>query len=366
MCTLKIIPPHRAKSLKLKFHREQIVSTKHIFVTSDGDYVDESNSNSDSNNTNNNDEKKQTYDSYAIILHQDGIEMAKLRLEEKAIEEEEYQNYQKRKRQQHISASSDNNNHDADLIQEMTEQGVLSQEQKEYIMENFGSEARTDPKLLQQFEEQKKTFIEKKNRENIGVHDSFGETAKERQSRIRMVEIQEQKRKLVEGLKLPARKGKHRFPRLDELHKWSEVGKDDGQYFVIMRKYSIGHRKRRVTSLMRSINNYMDNKRQRIILRENRNVSWKGVVGLVLGIFSFLLSILIGQFWNESNGLGSRKKIRTSTGNANYANSVRRKHVNHLNAQGPPLVSKHFPSRKNTSGNKGPMKPKAYGGYVAK
>jgi len=90
---------------------------------------------------------------------------------------------------------------------------------------------------------------------------------------------------------------------------------------------------------MRSITNYADGKRDALIIREIRNVAWQGIIGIIFGMFSFLLCLLIGQFWEPEDRRTTRSNV--------YANSVRKKHVNHLNSMGPPTVPKHFPSGAN-------------------
>ena len=106
--------------------------------------------------------------------------------------------------------------------------------------------------------------------------------------------------------------------------------------------------------------NYMEGKKERLVIRENRNVAWQGILGLILGMFSFLLCLLIGQFWEPVE----TKKYRAP---GTHANSIRRKHVDHLTAQGPPRVPKHFPSSNANSSTRmrsNISRPKAYGGYV--
>ena len=82
-------------------------------------------------------------------------------------------------------------------------------------------------------------------------------------------------------------------------------------------------------------------------------VMWPGVI--TTGLFSFLLALLIGQFSDPVERFNMRSAV--------FANSVRKKHVDHLNARGPPIVPKKFPS--STNRTQRPIRQKAYGGYVA-
>merc|ERR1711862_1063563 len=47
------------------------------------------------------------------------------------------------------------------------------------------------------------------------------------------------------------------------------------------------------------INAYTKGRRSNVIIRESRPVKWQGLVLLILGIFSFVLCLLLGQFAEE-------------------------------------------------------------------
>lgn len=86
----------------------------------------------------------------------------------------------------------------------------------------------------------------------------------------------------------------------------------EGQYRLIMKLHQLGQSKRRVRTILTKIESYIKRRRQSLLVKEHGAPSWQGVLGIVLGIVGFLLTILIGQFWEEDDrpppgGPGARR-----------------------------------------------------------
>jgi len=78
-----------------------------------------------------------------------------------------------------------------------------------------------------------------------------------------------------------------------------EPNESTGEYKVDMRMFNRGQTRRSASTMATRINAYTRNRRHKLVLRENRNVPWQGVVMIVVGILSAVLSLLLGQLWEE-------------------------------------------------------------------
>lgn len=148
-------------------------------------------------------------------------------------------------------------------------------------MEQYGSAAMTDPDLRQKFEEQ----------------------------------IEAHKQKLVDDLQ-KERKGnqsKTNMPSLEAMNDYAVV-QGMGEYLLTIRKFNIGETRRRVGPLISRVNNFANGKRERLVLRENRSISAVGVVIIVFSVFSLLVSLLFGQFWERKRTFGQASRCKVSTG----------------------------------------------------
>lgn len=263
MCTLMIIPPARAKSLTLKFDREQIVSSKTFKVDINGDM--------DSNGV----------DSYGIVLNQYG--------KDAAVEGFEIQREAMKRKSE-------------EATQRLTQREIqLGMEQE-------------NAKLKGQFDSQRRA---------AQLHELNARNMKQGKQRDR----------------------RHDLPKLDGLKDYA-TREADGQYMLTMRKYNVADKRRRVSSLSNKINMYAAGTKDKLVIRENRNAKWQGILGIIFGVFSFLLSMLLGQFAEpkkKTRGPGARSKINTTA----YSSSGR--------VASMPRRSPHQTQRTT--------KPKAYGGY---
>ena len=90
---------------------------------------------------------------------------------------------------------------------------------------------------------------------------------------------------------------------------------EDGQYRLVLRKFRMGQSKRRVRTILSKIDGYIKRRRTQLIVKENSPPAWQGILGIVLGLMGFLLTLLIGQLWDElpptAAGPGARRETRS-------------------------------------------------------
>lgn len=84
----------------------------------------------------------------------------------------------------------------------------------------------------------------------------------------------------------------------------------DGQYRLIMRLFQIPQSRRRVSTMIHRVESYIKKRRQSLLVKENAVPSWQGILLLVIGILGFLLTLLLGQFWDEREHPHQRKHRR--------------------------------------------------------
>lgn len=115
------------------------------------------------------------------------------------------------------------------------------------------------------------------------------------------------------------------------------------EYILHLRDFNIGHTRRLARTIVSKINAYVKGRRSSVIIRESRPVPWQGLVLLITGIFSTVLCLLIGQFWEESDPTkdGSYKK--------RMAEIKRRKEMEQLQRRNQAMRQMKRPIR-NTSG----------------
>lgn len=82
------------------------------------------------------------------------------------------------------------------------------------------------------------------------------------------------------------------------------------EFIIHPRVFNLGQTRRLARTSVAQINAWTKRRRAHCIVRESRPVAWQGLVLLILGIFSFVLCLLIGQFWEEYDPtkVGSYKK----------------------------------------------------------
>ena len=98
------------------------------------------------------------------------------------------------------------------------------------------------------------------------------------------------------------------------------------EYILHTRDFNIGQTRRLARTAVSKINAYTKGRRTNFVLRESRPVAWQGLVLLILGIFSFVLCLLLGQFYEDSDPTkdGSYRKRMAELKKRNEAMQKRR------------------------------------------
>jgi hypothetical protein len=104
---------------------------------------------------------------------------------------------------------------------------------------------------------------------------------------------------------------------------------EDGGLFVLyMRQFGLKQSRVRIRSMINKIESYIKKRRQKLIVKESVNLPWQGILCLVFGLLGIMLTLLIGQFWEEApkrtGGPGTR---RTSERKSTSTSSARPKFV---------------------------------------
>jgi len=174
-----------------------------------------------------------------------------------------------------------------------TKVDTMTEEQLE-VMKKYGTAAFTDPDLREQLLKHKTEIVEE-------AVDPVREEPKRQQQVLN-----------------------YDLPNLEALEPYA-TNLGSGEYLLVMRKYNVEHRRRRVTSLINKINLYASGKKNALTIRENRNVVWQAILGMIFGVFSLMFALLLGQYSepekkrNKTRGPGSR---RTMGGNPSRSTTM--------------------------------------------
>ncbi len=86
------------------------------------------------------------------------------------------------------------------------------------------------------------------------------------------------------------------------------VKDQEGQYRLTMSHFGNFQTRRRVRTMIQKVLSYTKRRRQKVLIKESRSPSWQGIVMVVLGVIGTLLSILLGQIWDEDDPSQRSKK----------------------------------------------------------
>ena len=86
---------------------------------------------------------------------------------------------------------------------------------------------------------------------------------------------------------------------------------ENDMYSMHFRHFTLSQTRTRVRSNINKVESYIKKRRQKLLLKESATLPWQGILCLVFGLVGFLLTILIGQFFDEEprrqGGPGARR-----------------------------------------------------------
>ncbi|CAB9499653.1 expressed unknown protein [Seminavis robusta] len=95
---------------------------------------------------------------------------------------------------------------------------------------------------------------------------------------------------------------------LTTIERFMEKGSEENTLTIIIRKFNIGQSRRRVKTTVQKIDSYIKRRRHKLTIKENVPPAWQGILLLVVGIFGLLLTVLIGQFWDDDSSHLPKKR----------------------------------------------------------
>jgi hypothetical protein len=107
-----------------------------------------------------------------------------------------------------------------------------------------------------------------------------------------------------------------------QVQQFLSKNEDDGGLHVLyMRQFGLTQSRVRIRSMINKIESYIKKRRQKLTLKESVSLPWQGILCLVFGLLGIMLTLLIGQFWEEApkrtGGPGTRRASeRKSTSSA--------------------------------------------------
>lgn len=97
---------------------------------------------------------------------------------------------------------------------------------------------------------------------------------------------------------------------------------EDGQtevWALHMRKFGLSQSRTRIRSMVNKVESYMKRRRQKLLVKESAPLPWQGLLFLIFGLLGLMLTLLIGQFWDEpprkQGGPGVRRSSAATTSN---------------------------------------------------
>lgn len=87
------------------------------------------------------------------------------------------------------------------------------------------------------------------------------------------------------------------------------LNEDEGMYSLHFRHFTLSQSRMRIRSNINKVDSYIRKRRQKLLIKESATLPWQGILCLVFGLVGLLLTILVGQFWDEAplGGPGARR-----------------------------------------------------------
>lgn len=98
---------------------------------------------------------------------------------------------------------------------------------------------------------------------------------------------------------------------------------DNGMYSLHFRHFSLSQTRFRIRSNINKVESYVRKRRQKLLIKESATLPWQGILCLVFGLVGLLLTILIGQFWDEGPRKQGGPGARRSRQNSSYRSSTK-------------------------------------------
>lgn len=86
----------------------------------------------------------------------------------------------------------------------------------------------------------------------------------------------------------------------------------DGTWSMHFRRFGLSQTRTRVRANVNKIESYIKKRRQKLLLKESAALPWYGILGMIFGLLGFMITLLVGQFWDEApvrqGGPGARRR----------------------------------------------------------
>ena len=92
-------------------------------------------------------------------------------------------------------------------------------------------------------------------------------------------------------------RGRHPTNTLEPLQEFVKPD-ENGSYTFQMRRFNVGQSRRKASSTATRINSFARKRRHKLSVTETMTVPWQAIVAIVVGMFSLIVSLLVGQLWD--------------------------------------------------------------------
>merc|ERR1712032_86086 len=135
--------------------------------------------------------------------------------------------------------------------------------------------------------------------DKIKLMEQYGSAVMTNSDLIEKIDEKEQNLRLTKRKNIETKPEKNTMSTLESIRNYCEEQKN-GKLSLTIRKFNVATGKRRVSTQISRIMSYIKGRRNHVVLRENRNVKWQGILGLCVGVISFFLLCLLGQFVDDT------------------------------------------------------------------